>query len=85
MKRVFIIHGWDGYPEENWFPWLRQRLEEYGFEVQVPQLPDAENPRIEKWVPAVAKTVVRPDKQISSAIAWDVRPLSDTSKHYPHI
>jgi len=19
MKRVYIIHGWEGYPEENWF------------------------------------------------------------------
>ena len=57
MKRVFIIHGWEGYPEENWFPWLRSELETKGFEVFVPQLPDAENPRIEKWVRAVAKTV----------------------------
>ena len=57
MKRVFIIHGWEGYPEENWFPWLRSELETKGFEVFVPQLPDAENPRIEKWVPVVAKKV----------------------------
>ena len=27
MKRVFIIHGWDGYPEEGWFPWLKEELE----------------------------------------------------------
>lgn len=63
MKRVVIIHGWDGYPEENWFPWLRQKLEESGFEVLVPQLPDAGNPRIEKWVPAVAKVVGIPDEE----------------------
>lgn len=63
MKRVFIIHGWDGYPEEGWFPWLRQKLEERGFEVHVPQLPDTENPRIEKWVPSVAKVVGVPDEE----------------------
>ncbi|MBI2062231.1 MAG: serine hydrolase family protein [Candidatus Yanofskybacteria bacterium] len=57
MKRVFIIHGWDGYPEENWFPWLKRELEAKGFEVFVPQLPDAENPKIEKWVPAVANVI----------------------------
>ena len=22
-KRVFIIHGWGGYPEEGCFPWLK--------------------------------------------------------------
>ena len=27
MQRVFIIHGWDGYPEEGWFPWLKKELE----------------------------------------------------------
>jgi hypothetical protein len=26
-KRVFIIHGWEGYPEEGWFPWLKKELE----------------------------------------------------------
>ncbi len=63
MKRVFIIHGWDGYPEKNWFPWLKRELETRGFEVQVPALPDTANPRIEKWVPAVAKVVGIPDEE----------------------
>lgn len=62
MKRVFIIHGWDGYPEEGWFPWLKRELEKKGFEVFVPQLPDADSPRIEKWVPALAKVVNEPDR-----------------------
>ena len=61
-KRVFIIHGWEGYPEENWFPWLKRELEKKGFKVQVPQLPDAENPRIENWVLTVAKVVGKPDR-----------------------
>jgi predicted alpha/beta hydrolase family esterase len=26
-ERVFIIHGWEGYPEEGWFPWLKKELE----------------------------------------------------------
>ena len=33
-KRVFIVHGWDGYPEEVWFPWLKKELEAKGFEAQ---------------------------------------------------
>jgi len=57
MKRVFIVHGWDGYPEEGWFPWLKKELEAKGFEVHVPQMPDAAHPRIEKWVPALAQVV----------------------------
>jgi len=30
MKRVFIIHGWGGNPEEGWLPWLKKELEAKG-------------------------------------------------------
>ena len=59
MKKVFIIHGWDGYPEENWFPWLKKELEDKGFEVFVLQMPDADNPRIEKLIPRYLNTASR--------------------------
>ena len=62
-KRVFIVHGWDGYPEEGWFPWLKKELEARDFEVFVPQLPDPETPRIDRWVPALAAAVGKPDEQ----------------------
>ena len=39
MKNVIIIHGTEGYPEENWFPWLKKNLEERGYNVTVPQFP----------------------------------------------
>ncbi|MDO8658687.1 MAG: alpha/beta hydrolase [Candidatus Levybacteria bacterium] len=38
-SNVFIIHGTEGYPEENWFPWLKKELEQKGYEVFVPQFP----------------------------------------------
>ena len=61
-KRIFIAHGWDGYPEEGWFPWLKKELETKGFEVFIPQLPDAGSPRINKWVPKLAEIVGEPDE-----------------------
>jgi len=39
MNNIFIFHGTDGYPEENWFPWLKQELEQKGCKVFVPQFP----------------------------------------------
>ena len=45
MKRVFIIHGWTGKPEGDWFPWLKQELETKGFQVQIPEMPDTEKPK----------------------------------------
>ncbi|MCR4275610.1 MAG: alpha/beta hydrolase [Candidatus Wolfebacteria bacterium] len=50
QKRVFIIHGWEEYPENAWFPWIKNELEKRGFEVFVPAMPDSSNPKIEAWV-----------------------------------
>lgn len=56
-KRIFIVHGWGGHTEEGWFPWLKRESENRGFQVFVPELPDADEPRIQKWVPALAAAV----------------------------
>ena len=63
MKRAFIVHGWASYPENCWFPWLKNELEAKGFEVHAPKLPDTDNPRIQNWVPKLAETVGVPDEQ----------------------
>lgn len=63
QKRVFIIYGWDGYPEEGWFPWLKKELEAKGFNVFVPQLPKPDEPRINNWVPKLKEVVGKPDEQ----------------------
>ncbi len=63
MKRVFIVHGWDGYPQEGWFPWLKQELEKRGFSVQVPVMPHTEKPMIEEWVPYVSNIVGDVDRE----------------------
>lgn len=62
-KRIFIVHGWDGYPKEGWFPWLKKALEAKGFVVFVPQLPKPDEPRINNWVPKLKKVVGNPDEQ----------------------
>lgn len=61
-RRVFIIHGWDGYPEEGWFPWLKRELEKRGFDASVPAMPNPGEPRIEEWIPFLADIVGKPDQ-----------------------
>ncbi len=61
MKTVYIIHGWEGYPEEGWFPWLKKELENRGFEVYVPAMPDSAEPKIETWIPFISRLVGSPD------------------------
>lgn len=62
-KKIYIVHGWDGNPEEGWFPWLKKELENKGFTVAVPQLPNAGEPRIKSWVSALSEAVSTPTEQ----------------------
>ena len=62
MKRVFIVHCWDGSPRQGWYPWLKKELEKKGFSVKAPAMPGSENPKISRWVPFLAKLVKKADK-----------------------
>ncbi|MBD3310385.1 serine hydrolase family protein [Candidatus Woesearchaeota archaeon] len=50
MADIIIIHGAYGSPEENWVPWLRQRLESQGNRVFVPGFPTPEDQTLENWL-----------------------------------
>jgi len=45
--KIFIIHGCEGHPEENWFPWLGKQLK--GHEVIVPQFPTPDGQTLKAW------------------------------------
>jgi predicted alpha/beta hydrolase family esterase len=62
LKRVFIIHGWEGTPKSNWFPWLKNELEKKDFQVIVPQMPHADHPLEQEWVSFLTKLVAIPDE-----------------------
>jgi uncharacterized protein len=62
QKRAFIIHGWEGYPEEGWKPWLKNELEKKGFTVSVPAMPNSNNPNMKEWLDHLAKAVGTPDE-----------------------
>lgn len=62
-KRIFIIHGWGGYPENCWFPWLKKELEKLDFEVHVPAMPNSKEPKIDVWIPFLKKQVGNVDEE----------------------
>jgi len=62
MKRAIIVHGWDGNPNNHWFPWLKNKLNEKGFEVHTPFMPGGENPKLEEWLQVISDIVGKADK-----------------------
>jgi predicted alpha/beta hydrolase family esterase len=65
VKRAFIIHGWGGYPEEGWFPWLKKNLESRGFKVEVPAMPDPEDPDLDRWTTYLKNLIGKADKNLA--------------------
>jgi len=52
---VFIFHGRMGNPQENWFPWLKEKLEKKGHRVFIPQFPTPEGESLESWLKVMDK------------------------------
>lgn len=59
-KKVFLIHGWEGKPDNHWFPWLSWELKARGFEVHAPAMPHANEPKVSEWLSAIRAAVGRP-------------------------
>lgn len=49
MKKAVLLHGTDGTPNDHWFPWFRNKLEENGYEVFAPTLPQNHMPNREVY------------------------------------
>ncbi len=48
--QVIILHGAYGNANENWFPWLKDKLLKSGFDAVAPDFPTPENQSIESWI-----------------------------------
>lgn len=54
---VLLVHGYLGFPENNWFPWLRSELELRGYTVIVPALPHPAWPIRAEWTQMLVDTL----------------------------
>ena len=53
MKNAIIIHGTGDRNDEFWFPFVKKALESKGYSVWLPQMPNAERPNLEEWLPFI--------------------------------
>ncbi len=64
MKKVIIIHCWEGYPNYCWYPWIKQELESRGYEVLVPEMPETNFPNFDKWLSKLKETIGEPNEDV---------------------
>lgn len=58
-----LVYGWQGNEPEHWQNWLAANLLDAGREVRIPDLPDADEPRLAPWLAGLraALTDLPPD------------------------
>ena len=59
---VYIVHGYRATPDDHWFAWLKQRLEETGTRVSIVELSPAVNPQPQQWQQALQAQIPHPDE-----------------------
>jgi predicted alpha/beta hydrolase family esterase len=63
MKRVILIHGWDGHPGDHWKKWLHLELEKRGINVTEPQIRGGAFPKLNEWLEDISKTTGNADQE----------------------
>lgn len=53
QKKALILHGWGAGPEMHWFPEEKAILEDMGYDVTIPLMPNNHNPKEKSWVKIV--------------------------------
>ena len=84
MKRVVIVHCWEGYPDYCSYPQTKKELENKGFEVEVPEMPETELPKLAQWLPKLQEVIGKPDEDLylighSSGVITIIRYLESLS------
>ncbi len=59
MKKVFIIHGFEGTPNGGWRPWLMAELENNDIYACALSMPSPEDPKCNEWVQEIERHVER--------------------------
>jgi len=58
---AILVHGWKGWPENAWFPWLRRELERRGWTTEALALPRPILPDRREWVRTIRSAITGSD------------------------
>jgi hypothetical protein len=64
MKKVFIVHGFNGEPNGGWRPWLMGELAKKEIYACALPMPSPESPIKEEWVRTISESIKNPNEEI---------------------
>ena len=64
MKKVVIVHCWEGYANYCWYPNTKKELEDKGYEVIVLEMPETNSPKLNGWLPKLQEVVGEPNEDL---------------------
>ncbi len=50
MKKIYLVHCWNGTSSDGWYPWIEEKLNNDNIKVIKFDMPNTSNPTIEEWV-----------------------------------
>jgi len=63
MKKVFIIHGFQGRPNSNWFPWMMEELSKESIYACILPMPTPDVPILSEWVKTIDEAIKLPNEE----------------------
>ena len=62
MKKVYLVHSRGAHPNDFWYPWVKSTLEQAGYVVNVPYMPNPDNPQKAAWLSALESRISEVDE-----------------------
>ena len=50
MRKIYLVHCWDGTSDDGWYPWIAEKLNNNDTNVIKFDMPNTASPTIEEWV-----------------------------------
>ena len=50
MKKIYLVHCWDGKSSDGWYPWLAEKISDKNVDLIKFDMPNTACPKIDEWV-----------------------------------
>lgn len=50
MKKIYLVHCWDGKSSDGWYPWLAEKISDENVDLIRFDMPNTACPKIDEWV-----------------------------------